>query len=147
VLGLVVAVGVAVTVAAEAAVETVTSGVGGGDRVGGVAEDWGGMGEDWLDMADNRGWDVAGAVEAIVQVDGSWVLLDVSAGLVSGDGGTVAEGVGDVVDGTHATIGVTETVRAGHVAGTALLLAEGTAGGVVFVVTEGVVAVALDKIR
>ena len=40
---------------------------------------------------------------------------------------------------------ITETIRARLVARTALFLAEGATGGVVFVVAKGIVAVALQR--
>lgn len=54
--------------------------------------------------------------------------------------------ISDIVHHAHSAIGIPETVRTDLHAWTALLLAEGAASGVVFVVAKGVVAIALrDK--
>ena len=54
---------------------------------------------------------------------------------------TEAKSIGNVVDHSHSTISISETVGANLHSGAALLLAEGAASGVVFVVAELVVAV------
>ena len=45
-----------------------------------------------------------------VEVSGSWILLDIGTWFVGGDGGTVTESIGNVVDSSDTTIGITETV-------------------------------------
>ena len=58
--------------------------------------------------------------------------------------GTEAERIGDVVDHSHSTVVVSQTVRAlNAVSSGAALLAEGAAGGVVLIVAKLVVAVAI----
>ena len=88
-----------------------------------------------------------GAVTTVVEIGGSWVLLHIHTRLVGGDRGTEAVNVGDVVHSSDATICITKTVGAGLHTMTAGFLAEGTTGGVGFVVAKGVVAQAILRSR
>ena len=121
-------------------------GLGNWGSVSWAIGEWGGgnhwssvLGQNW---SSNNGWNGSNGT---VDGGGSWGLVWVNTGLVGGDGGTESEGIGDVVHSSDSAIGITETVGTNLHTWTALLLSEGAASGVVFVVTEGVVAKTLYK--
>jgi len=109
---------------------------------GGVGSDswgsqkWGGvgLGDHWSSDGNWSGEDWAG------DGSGGWGLGGINAWLVGRDGGSVSEGIGNVVHSSHSAIGISETIGTNLHSWTSLFLSEGTTGSVVFVVAEGVVA-------
>ena len=100
----------------------------------------GGLGNKW--SGSDHSWDSS---DGTVDGGSGWGLVGIDAWLVGGDGGTEAKSISHVVHSSDTTIGITETIGTNLHTWTALLLSEGAASGVVFIVTESVVAKTLKS--
>lgn len=109
-----------------------------GSSIGGHGSDGGSIGGNWGGMHKRCG---------TVEGGGGSRLSGVHTGLVGGDGGTVSKSIGNIVHSSHTSIGITQTVGADLHAWSALLLSEGAASCVVFVVTESIVTQTLETKR
>jgi hypothetical protein len=110
------------------------SGVSGGmvNNWGSMVDNWGGVGSSGDDRGGNSdGGSVVGG--------GSWGRWG-GSGFVGVDGGTESSGISDVVDGTDATIDVGKSIRSYLDSGSSVFFAEGSTGGVLLIVAEGVAA-------
>ena len=133
----------------QTAMKAVTSGMGGkgvSSRVTvnwcGMSQNWCSMSQNWFSMGNDWSWNV-GTVSANVQIDSCGILLNIGTWFVGRNGCSVSKSIGNIVNNTHTTIMITKTIRAGDVTWTSLFFTEGTTGGVIFIITESIVAITL----
>jgi len=114
--------------------------VGWGGKVGNWGcwgcDDWGGI----VGWGCGQDWSMGDCEWGLVDEGGSWVLW-LNTGLVGLDVHSESSGIGNVVDNSETTIGISESVASDLAAVSgSRFSSEGTSGGVVLVVSESVVS-------